>query len=99
MKGKVGRKGDDRYRKPKKGGQLRRRTRKDWRSVSRGLCCSVIPRMSRPAAKKILYKVSVQEMLEKRNVLLLLPQGGKEKGAYKITCLLLGTLESWERAL
>jgi len=56
MKGKAGRKGVKGYRKPKKaGGQLQRGTQEDWRSVSRGLCCSVIPRMSEPAARKIFF--------------------------------------------
>lgn len=82
MKGQVGWKGDNRYRKPKKGGgQLQRGTQKDWRSVSGGLCCSVVPRMSGPAAKQIFFiKVSVQEMLERRKVLLLLSRGGKREG-------------------
>jgi len=47
------------------------------------------------AAEVILCKVSEQEMLEMRKVILFVPVGGKEKGAFKISHLLLETLESW----
>lgn len=43
--------------------------------MSREFCCSVIPRMSGTIAKtiEILYKSSMQEVLERIKVLVLLP--------------------------
>lgn len=50
--------------------------------------------MSEAAEKKnIIYKVSVQEMLEVKKAISL-PGGRKGKDAYKISCLRLETLEN-----
>lgn len=44
--------------------------------------------------KVILYKVSVQEVWEMSKVILCVPRGGKEKGAFKISHLL--SSRSWK---
>lgn len=51
------------------------------------LCC--------PFIKLSFIKVSVQEMWEMSKVKLRVPRGGKDEGAFRISHLLLETLESW----
>lgn len=48
--------------------------------------------------KNYLQSECARNVGEKKSVITF-PWEGKEKGAYKITCLLLRTLESWERGV
>lgn len=73
MKSKVRRKGDDGYRKPKKGGRAApKRDPKGLEICEQGTVLLCLPKDAWASSKKnILYKVSMQEMLERRKVLLL----------------------------
>lgn len=92
MESKIGRNDEDGNRKPKKQGSSEKehkRTEDLWAENS------VIPRMSGTTPKpiEILYKSSMQEVLERIKVLVFCHR--EEKRRAIITCLLWETIESW----